>query len=421
MKHLAFLPSIISLFSLVIFLQSCSFDECKETRRYVYYRPVHKTVEQIRDIKILGPEALKNPGKIYVYGDYLFVNEINRGIHIFDNSDVNNPVNLSFISIYGNVDLAIKDNILYADNLFDLISIDITDPKNPRFVNSVKEIFKKVYSSNRKYVVEYIPTDTSVVIDCSNPYWVYQYYERDGGVYVSNDKLGESGSSWNPPPNPNGVGGSMARFTIYKNSLYTINRSKINVFNITNPQAPYLTNTVNVGWGIETLFPYKDNLFIGSNTGMYIYNLQNPNTPTFQFQFRHGRACDPVYALGDYAYVTLRTGTRCGGDANQLDVLDIKDLKNPKLIKSYQMSNPHGLGVIGDKLILCEGAFGLKVLDIKDKKNITVQSKIESGDFFDVIPLSEDDIIVVGKTGLYQYKLDNYQLKELSLIPIALE
>ena len=83
------------------------------------------------------------------------------------------------------------------------------------------------------------------------------------------------------------------------------------------------------------------------------------------------------------------------------------------------MSNPHGLSVIDDKMILCEGAFGYKVLDIKDKKNIDVKSSSDSGHFFDAIAISEKDIILVGKNGLYQYKLDGFKLVELSHIPIA--
>ena len=84
------------------------------------------------------------------------------------------------------------------------------------------------------------------------------------------------------------------------------------------------------------------------------------------------------------------------------------------------MSNPHGLSVIDDKMILCEGDFGYKVLDIKNKKNIKVKSSSDSGHFYDAIAISENDIILVGKKGLYQYKLDGFNLVELSHIPIVI-
>ncbi len=421
MKRLTILFSYVLVLGLIIFSsQSCSYDECKETRKYIYYRRVIKTVDEIRKIKFESPAPLENPGKIYVYGDYLFVNEIKKGIHVFDNSDVSNPVNLAFIRIWGNVDLAVKDNILYADNFFDLLSIDISDPKNPKEVGAVQNVFRKAGASTQKIVVGYIPTDTSVVIDCSSPYWGYPYYLEKGGAYVDNTSV-RGGNVWNPPPAPDGVGGSMARFTLSKNRLYTVENRKLTVFDVTYPQFPSLKNTVHIDWRIETIFPYKDNLFLGSTTGMHIFSIKDPDSPSFLYKFEHARSCDPVFVVGDYAYVTLRSGNACNGFTNQLDVLDIKNLSSPRLIKSYPMSNPHGLSVIDDKMILCEGDFGYKVLDIKNKKNIKVKSSSDSGHFYDAIAISENDIILVGKNGLYQYKLDGFNLVELSHIPIVIE
>jgi len=39
----------------------------------------------------------------------------------------------------------------------------------------------------------------------------------------------------------------------------------------------------------------------------------------------------------------LSSGSTCGGFTNQLDVLDIKNIKVPTLVKSYPLTNPHGL------------------------------------------------------------------------------
>ncbi|MFM8738918.1 MAG: hypothetical protein ACKOC0_01795, partial [Cytophagales bacterium] len=59
--------------------------------------------------------VLNNPGKIYVYNKYLFVNEVDLGVHVFDNSDPSAPKDLGFIEILGNRDIAIKDNVIFAD------------------------------------------------------------------------------------------------------------------------------------------------------------------------------------------------------------------------------------------------------------------------------------------------------------------
>jgi hypothetical protein len=213
----------------------------------------------------------------------------------------------------------------------------------------------------------------------------------------------------------------MARFTIVQDWLYTVDNKNLNVFDISTPNNPTMKNKVNIGWGIETIFPFKNNLFIGSKAGMFIYNVTYPDNPVYKSQFKHARTCDPVFVVGDIAYVTLRSGNKCSGYTNQLDVIDIKNLHSPKLIKSYKMSNPHGLSVIGNKMILCEGEYGLKVLDIKDKKDITTKTSISNNHFYDVIGLNEQDIIVVGKEGLYQYKMDGFDLIERSHIPISIK
>ena len=83
------------------------------------------------------------------------------------------------------------------------------------------------------------------------------------------------------------------------------------------------------------------------------------------------------------------------------------------------MDNPHGLSVINDKMILCEGQFGLKVLDVEDPLKIKTKEKISGKHFYDVIILSENNAIVVGDDGLYQYKFNGYKLKQLSSIKIA--
>jgi hypothetical protein len=78
-------------------------------------------------VKFLTPRAVKLPGKIYTYGSYLLINEINKGIHVYDNSDQTNPEPLGFIEIIGNTDMAIRNNILYANHMGSLLALNVTD------------------------------------------------------------------------------------------------------------------------------------------------------------------------------------------------------------------------------------------------------------------------------------------------------
>ncbi len=215
----------------------------------------------------------------------------------------------------------------------------------------------------------------------------------------------------------------MARFTLYNNYLYMVGQSDMQLFDISTPTSPRIGQKINLGWGIETIFPYKDKLFIGSSSGMFIYDNANPAQPTRLSVFNHARVCDPVVVDGDIAYVTLRSGTTCQGYTNQLDVVDIKDLLNPKLLKSYPMQNPHGLGVDFPNLFICEGAGGLKSFDAKDALNVTQLAHITGMDAYDVIPMGQTEgtktVMMIGKDGLYQFDYSNpQQLRQLSKIPV---
>ena len=215
----------------------------------------------------------------------------------------------------------------------------------------------------------------------------------------------------------------MARFTIAQDHLYTIDQSTMRVYDLARPSDPIPGNIFDIGWGIETIFPYKNKLFIGSQTGMFIFDAANPAQPTQLSAFAHMQSCDPVVVDDQYAYVTLRNGPTCRNTTlNQLDVIDITDLSSPKLVKSYPMQNPHGLGKDGNTLFICDGAAGLKVYDATDVQAIDQHPLgTQSIHSFDVIPF-RNVAIVVGNDGIYQYDYsDPKNLKLLSKISLGKE
>lgn len=88
-------------------------------------KPVYVDRSQLQ-IGLEGPRDITRAGKIYSYGTLLLVNEIGQGIHVYDNTDPRNPVNLYFVNIPGNNDMAIKSGILYADNFTDLVALQVS-------------------------------------------------------------------------------------------------------------------------------------------------------------------------------------------------------------------------------------------------------------------------------------------------------
>ena len=137
--RILFIVAIV--FIVMLSLQSC-VDNCETTTTYTYFEPVYQTTTDIRSqFEIQDSRDLNSPGKIYMLGDFLFINESGEGIHVIDNSIPSNPIKLKFINIPGNFDMAAKGGFLYADNYIDLLTIDIRDLNNIQLVKRVENVF----------------------------------------------------------------------------------------------------------------------------------------------------------------------------------------------------------------------------------------------------------------------------------------
>jgi hypothetical protein len=227
------------------------------------------------------------------------------------------------------------------------------------------------------------------------------------------------------PNSATGTAGSLARFAIIDNSLYTVLPNKLQVYNIANPTSPVISTTVALNIGLETIFPYNGKLFIGANDGMYIFDNSTPSNPILLSRFSHIQSCDPVVVQGNYAYVTLRGGSACrrGGSIvaaqSSLDVVNISNLTSPVLINSQPLKSPYGLGVDGTQLFVCEGDAGLKVFDISKPDSPMLKNTITDVKSYDVILLNKS-MLVIGSDGLYQYDYkDSNKLELLSKIPVG--
>jgi hypothetical protein len=430
MKNIYFKKlAVILCLGTAITTSSCT-DECETTRTYRTTVPFVLSVEEIRSgVASQGPQELINLGKIYVKDNYIFINELKKGLHIIDNSNPQKPENIAFLKIPGVIDMAVKDNILYVDSYMDVITFDISNPLAIKETGRVKDVFNQgtadgitwAYNAQGQRVQDYdlkIITEkvrTSCGYEVINPNPIYYNLANDAGYYAGSK--GPTG----PSASGTGQGGSMARFTIYDNFLYTVSQNDLLLFNIKNLTQPVQESKINLGWGIETIFPYKDKLFIGSTTGMYIFDNKNPAKPERVAMFEHARACDPVVVANDIAYVTLRTGL-CGVAPNRLDVIDVSNIYSPRLLKTYEMQNPAGLGIDFPSLFICEGQYGLKSFDASSAMKIELQQHIKNMNAFDVIPLGGKHLLMIGKDGLYQYDTSNPKdMKLLSVIPVKKE
>ncbi len=369
------------------------------TEHYTFYRPLYKTKDAVfNNIKSGTAEPIVSTGKIFLKDNYVFLNDVNRGVHIIDYTNPNNPKKVAFIAIPGNVDMAVRGNILYVDCYTALVALDITNPLNVLLTKVLNGVFPhRIYSNFQPdtslIITDWIRVDTTV----KN----ISFLNGNKNLGVADSRIFAMAGGIAPSIISNGTGGSMARFGLLNSRLYTVSNTDIKVFNTIVPANPIYVSTVTAGVNdIETIYPFNNNLFLGSSTGLHIFNVSNPDLPTKTSLFTHARRCDPVIAEQDYAYVTLKGGGICGGNTNQLDVVNIRNLSAPFLIKSYNLSSPNGLGKDGNTLLICDGAAGLKLFNAADPNNIYSIKTITGFDTYDVIN-NNGFAIVVAKDGLY--------------------
>ncbi|HRI23003.1 MAG TPA: hypothetical protein PLA68_18720, partial [Panacibacter sp.] len=124
---------VITAGILILLMPACSKYGNKNTQAQTYtmYSDlVYKAkTDVLASINGNAAQPIDHAGKIYIKDNYIYLNEVNRGIHIIDNSNNSHPVQVAFLSIPGNLDIAIKGNTLYADMYTDLLALDISNPR----------------------------------------------------------------------------------------------------------------------------------------------------------------------------------------------------------------------------------------------------------------------------------------------------
>ncbi|MBA4409539.1 MAG: hypothetical protein C0397_08955 [Odoribacter sp.] len=426
MKQTKNIYPVLMLF--LLFASACT-DKIFET--FMANSPVYLSYTDLRSaVKMTAAREMNNPGKLYFKDQYIFINEKMKGVHVYDVSDPKNPQNKGFIEIPGNVDIAIKDNILYADSYIDLVSIDVSSFSAIKEVGRVQKVFPYTLP---KYDVTYplakLDEEKGVVTawevksvrqELEQRYYPIYYRglnaeKMDMASYSGGGIGGAAGTTY-------GVGGSMARFGLYKDFLYIVDQYQLYTFKLISASEAKLLQTTQVGWNVETIFITDNHLFLGTQNGMIVQSLEVPERPSQKGTFSHMTACDPVVIKGDLAFVTLKGGTTCRGTLNQLDVVRMSNSYTKfALIASYPMYGPQGLGIDDDLLFICDGDAGLKIYNAADPLKITQNliASFPSINAYDVIPMNKF-LFMVGEKGFMLYDYSNIQnIKQIGIIPVV--
>lgn len=405
------------IIAISLFMFTACNDEEGNNETAKFAVPIVKTLSEIRNsISIESAQPTQSDGKIYVTQSLLFYVAQESGIHVFDNSNPQNPQNMIFINLEGVHDIAIKGNYLYADNFVDLVVFDISDLNNITLVRTVENVleFYPAYPEEAEYYAyEDYPGVNEIMVGFRIE--VRQKPNHDEMILANDAFSGLESSSGGAI----GTGGSFAKFQINNNALYTVENFELNVFNISNPTQTFFDKSIYMtewmGGGVfETLFKQKEFLFIGSTNGMYIVNAFDEFNPFFVSGFSHATACDPVVVHANTAYITVRGGSTCGAIEDQINVIDITNIENPTLISTYLLSQPYGLGIRNNVLYVCADG-NLNVFDATNSAELVLQNTYND-QVKDVIALNTH-LIAVGTNKIVQYSYGaNHTLEVISTV-----
>jgi hypothetical protein len=153
---------IVMLFAGLFFLSGCWEDQediVLLPGKVVGLRPVYS--ENYQDIQSLPPQPIDRLGKIYYKDKHIYVTESNFGIHVINNTNPESPQPIRFLQIPGCRDIAIKGNILYTDNVTDLVAIDISNLDNVEVVDRLSGLYSLEDQNSPEFYEGYF--------ECVNP------------------------------------------------------------------------------------------------------------------------------------------------------------------------------------------------------------------------------------------------------------
>ncbi|MBR09332.1 MAG: hypothetical protein CMP48_16815 [Rickettsiales bacterium] len=392
-------------------LLSCEDDFGKKTVTYTKATALYGDLDALRATPLNGhARDIVDPGKIFVYDNLILVGEEGHGIHVIDNTDPQNPSAVSFLSIPGNREFFISEGTLYAESMYDMLKIDISNIQQPVIESRIENAFlQTIYGTDGEAVIGFEYEEVTQELDLDDPIFSYDTDESIFYYDINNSLIPQSAVPASFAGNSSSGIGSVNRIVAYDGYVYAVSREKMNIFSTANGFEQVFSQSV--GWNMETVFPMGDRLFVGASSSVDIYDISNRESPLLQSNYWHMTSCDPVLPIDEStAYVTLRTGdfSDCPGDENELLVIDISSNDWVQEVQEIVMDSPFGMTLIGDKLYVGEGDYGLKVFDASDRRDLKLLESIASVEAYDVIahPNRSDILLIATPDGLVQYQLD---------------
>lgn len=119
-----------------------------------------------KSVAVKNAVSIGTSGKIYIKDKLLFINELNKGFHVFDNRDPKNPKSIQFLEAPGSTDMAIRSNIIYINQATDLIAVEYVSATNTASLTKrIPNTFPELLSPDGFDAYSFDIPENSVVVD----------------------------------------------------------------------------------------------------------------------------------------------------------------------------------------------------------------------------------------------------------------
>lgn len=405
------MKKLVYFSSLVLLAVSCIKTKGEISMTYQKATAIYGDLDSIRSLPLLiQKQELENPKNFHIGSNYVLVSEANKGIHIYDNTDMQNPQRLSFIQLPFLRDFYVKDNYLYVANVYDLVKIDITNVYNPILVSRAENVFWEPLVNEKGEQLLGFKYETAT-----------DKYELNSAEAKEIKKAGKLHIDFQENVIPisaiptyftgsnNNSKGTLNKIAVEYGHVYVIEEDVMHV--IPNNSVFKKVSTVKIDDNSETIYGTSNRLYIGSMTSMRIFNASNASSPVEISFVEHHESCDPVLPRGNVAYYTLRSTENegCNGKGeNTLNLVDITDENKPKELESIDLESPYGLCFANNYLFVGEGANGLTIYDATDPKKLKNKIHVSNLTVYDIMihPNNPNIIIFSNSNGIEEYQID---------------
>lgn len=128
---------------LLLFATACHDGPRHREIDVVGKKPVYADEIAWTTISVKPARAAQSIGKIVTYNQFIFLVDNGLGVHVINNADPANPQKMAFLSIPMCTDIAIKDNLLYANNGIDMVILNISNPTQAQLIQRMEGVYNK--------------------------------------------------------------------------------------------------------------------------------------------------------------------------------------------------------------------------------------------------------------------------------------